>query len=124
MFKQTRVIWVMLGAMILLTSQNFVVEAQKSSKNVWSDPVVQVKTKTPPPPPPTKKGPRKPPPPKIQLKPLLTLEFKILKRGEDGKAQEVNPYSTFYTGDLIQIKVKPNQDGYLYILNNNEGQDQ
>jgi hypothetical protein len=115
-----------LSTIVLMSLQFVAFGAQgKGSANVWSDPQVKVKVKTPPPPPP-KKGPRKPPPPrpKIQLKPLLTLEFKILKRGENGTAYEVNPYSTFYTGDQIQIRIKPNQEGYLYILANNEGEDQ
>ncbi|MEW6127947.1 MAG: DUF4384 domain-containing protein [Acidobacteriota bacterium] len=126
MKKKAQIYLSVLSAIILAAIQVPVAGAQgKGSANVWSDPVVKVKPKATPKPTPKPGKPKpRPPRPKVQLKPLLTLEFKIVKRGEDGTPLEVNPYSTFYTGDWIQIKVKPNQEGYLYILSNNEGLDQ
>jgi hypothetical protein len=126
MHKKAQSYLAVMSAVVLMALQCVVAGAQgKGSANVWSDPQVKVKAKTPPPPPPkTTKRPPRPPKPKVVLKPLLTLEFKILKRGENGTANEVNPYSTFYTGDQVQIRIKPNQEGYLYILANNEGEDQ
>jgi hypothetical protein len=55
--------------------------------------------------------------------PLLTIEYRVLKKGEDGSPVETNPGAVFYTGDLLQLRFKPNQDGYLHILQHTEGGD-
>jgi hypothetical protein len=55
--------------------------------------------------------------------PLLTIEFRVLKQGEDGSAVEINPGAIFYTGDQLQLRIKPNQDGYLHIIQHTEGHD-
>jgi hypothetical protein len=52
---------------------------------------------------------------------LLTIQWRVLKQSADGKAIEVNPESTFYTGDRLRFAVKVNQDGFLYIIQNTEG---
>ena len=57
----------------------------------------------------------------IIRKPLLTLEWRIMMEGEDQTPEEVSPQTIFHTGDRIQLRVKPNQDGYLAIIQNTEG---
>ncbi|HWP41893.1 MAG TPA: DUF4384 domain-containing protein [Blastocatellia bacterium] len=55
--------------------------------------------------------------------PLLTFEFSFLKRGEDDKPIETNPNAVFFTGDRFRLRFKPNQDGYLTIIEHTEGKD-
>ena len=57
----------------------------------------------------------------IIRKPLLTIEWRIMMEGEDQTPEEVSPQTIFHTGDRVQLRVKPNQDGYLTILQNTEG---
>jgi hypothetical protein len=61
------------------------------------------------------------PRPRVERVPLLTLEWSVFKVEGDGTKHEANPNAIFYTHDKIQLAVKPNQPGYLYILNQNEG---
>jgi hypothetical protein len=55
--------------------------------------------------------------------PLLTLEFRVLKQSEEGTPVEINPNAIFYTGDQLQLRIKPNQDGYLHIIEHTDGHD-
>lgn len=59
----------------------------------------------------------------VEHVPLLTLEWRILKRNNDGTSQETNPSSMFHTGDRLRLAVKANQNAYLYIIHHSEGQD-
>jgi hypothetical protein len=52
---------------------------------------------------------------------LLTIQWRLLKKDADGKAVEVDPSLPLYTGDKIAFAVKVNQSGYLYVLQNTEG---
>ncbi len=52
---------------------------------------------------------------------LLTLELRVLKLGNSNMAEETNPTAVFHTGDKIRLGIKPNQDGYLYIIGQTEG---
>lgn len=60
---------------------------------------------------------------KVQQVPLLTLQWRVLKRAPDGIGIETNPNTIFHTGDRLRLAVKANQDGYLYIIHHSEGQD-
>jgi hypothetical protein len=55
--------------------------------------------------------------------PLLTLQFRVLKQGEDGSPVEINPSAIFFTGDQLQLRITPNQDGYLHIIQHTDGTD-
>ncbi|HLG17562.1 MAG TPA: DUF4384 domain-containing protein [Blastocatellia bacterium] len=68
---------------------------------------------------------RKPlrPRPRLELTPLLTLEYRVMKQAEDLTPQETNPGTVFHTGDRLQVRIKPNQNGYLYIIQSTEGED-
>jgi hypothetical protein len=59
----------------------------------------------------------------VEKVPLLTLEWRILKRNNDGSVQETNPISVFHTGDRLRLAIKANQNAYLYIIHHSEGQD-
>jgi hypothetical protein len=63
------------------------------------------------------------PRPQVERAPLLTLEYRVMKQTESLLAQETNPGAVFYTGDRLQLRLRVNQDGYLYIIQNTEGQD-
>lgn len=52
-----------------------------------------------------------------------SLEYRIYKRGNDGRPVETNVSSTFVQGDKIQFRVKPNQNGYLYIIQGDEAKE-
>jgi hypothetical protein len=54
---------------------------------------------------------------------LLTLQWRIVQRGDGNVKIEADPASEFQTGDQLQIAVSPNQDGYLYIFHYMDGQD-
>ncbi|HYP28211.1 MAG TPA: DUF4384 domain-containing protein [Blastocatellia bacterium] len=56
----------------------------------------------------------------VERAPLLTLEYRVMKQDEELVPREANPQSVFYTGDRLQIRIKANQDGYLYIIQNTE----
>ncbi len=127
MNKKAQFYLAILSVVALMSVQLAVAGTQgKGTSNVWTDKVYKPKPKPTPQPKPTPGKPRPKPRPKPApvMQPLLTLEFKILKRSEDGKSQEVNPYTTFYTNDRLQVRVKVNQEGYLYILSNNDGEAQ
>jgi hypothetical protein len=61
--------------------------------------------------------------PKVEQAPLLTLQWRVLKRMDDGSSLEVNPITVFHTGDRIRMAIMANQNGYLYIIHRSEGQD-
>ncbi|HNB69972.1 MAG TPA: DUF4384 domain-containing protein [Acidobacteriota bacterium] len=61
--------------------------------------------------------------PKVKAPLPLRLELQLLKKMPDGRAETVNPLSTFFTDDQIRIWVRPNQDGYLYVFNHSETPD-
>src|ERR1700754_2038055 len=62
--------------------------------------------------------------PKVIIRaPLLRLEYKIVKKAEDGKPVETSSTAIFQNNDLLQLRIKVNQDGYLHIIQNREGND-
>lgn len=46
----------------------------------------------------------------------LGLRYSVLKRDSAGKFAEVNPDSTFHSGDRIRIQVEANTTGHLYVV--------
>jgi hypothetical protein len=59
---------------------------------------------------------RKRPASRIERAPLLSLEWRVLKRGLEGTPTEVNPNILFHAEDLFRLAIKVNQRGYLYII--------
>jgi hypothetical protein len=46
----------------------------------------------------------------------LGLRYAVLKRGEGGQYNEVDPDTSFRSGDRIRLKVDTNTSGYLYVV--------
>ena len=46
----------------------------------------------------------------------LGLRYAVLKRDEGGQYQEVDPDTSFRSGDRIRLKVDANTSGYLYVV--------
>lgn len=90
--------------------------AQKSKAPVWYATASVTRVKKP-----DRKV--KKPLPKKQTVPLLTLQWRLMERGEGNVKLEVDSAKEFHTGDYLQMAVTPNQDGYLYILHYMKGQD-
>jgi hypothetical protein len=44
-----------------------------------------------------------------------SVQYRILRRGDDGSYAEVAPQATFRAGDRIRLTVEPGDDGYLYV---------
>jgi Domain of unknown function (DUF4384) len=91
--------------------------AQKQGAPLWYD-VVTVKRVSKP-----NRQPAGPAPRKTQRAALLTLQWRVLKRSEDGKAEETDATKGFQTGDKVKLAITANQSGYLYIVNQPEGKD-
>lgn len=60
---------------------------------------------------------------KVQVAPLLTLQWRLLVRGNGNIQQEVDPSQEFSTGDQLKLAITANQDGYLYLISQPEGKD-
>lgn len=105
-----------LGALFIQTLFSGYALAQ-TSKLVWDKDVDTVKRVAKPG---RKPSPRRKP---VMQAPLLTIQYRLVKRGERGEFIDTNPSSIFFSGDQMKIAVTPNQDGYLYILHNTQGQD-
>jgi Domain of unknown function (DUF4384) len=64
------------------------------------------------------------PPLKTQRAALLTLQWRLLKRGENNVQQEADPNQVFHNEDQLKLAVTTNQNGYLYVIhrmNNGDG---
>lgn len=61
--------------------------------------------------------------PAVQLSPLLTVQYRVLIRRPNGTAGESSIASVFHTGDKLRLGVTANQDGFLYVIHQKEGQD-
>jgi hypothetical protein len=62
--------------------------------------------------------------PKTQQAALLTLQWRLLKRGDNNVQLETDPNQVFRTGDRLKLAVTTNQNGYLYVIhrmNNGDG---
>ncbi|HKG23841.1 MAG TPA: DUF4384 domain-containing protein [Blastocatellia bacterium] len=88
--------------------------AQKNNPLIWAGPV-KVKRVSKPYTKPASKL------PKVQLVPLLTLQWHLLMRGNGNVRQPVDSNLTFETGDQLKLNVTTNQDGYLYVVNRTAG---
>jgi hypothetical protein len=55
---------------------------------------------------------------------LLTLQWRVLKRGNGNVQQEADPRQVFHNEDQLKLAVTTNQGGYLYVIhrmNNGDG---
>lgn len=70
-----------------------------------------------------KPNPKRNPDRKIERTTLLTVQYLLLKRRPDGKQSEVSPVAQISTGDQLRLSVTANQEGYLYVIHQYEGED-
>lgn len=61
--------------------------------------------------------------PKVEMAPLLTVQYRVLIKRPDGTEGESSLASVFHPGDQLRLGVTGNQDGFLYIIYQKEGQD-
>ena len=92
------------------------VDAQKQGAPLW-DSVVTVNR--------VKKPDRKAPPlPRTQQTNRLTLQWRLLERGDNNVQKEADPSQVFHNEDQFKLAVTTNQGGYLYVIhrmNNGDG---
>lgn len=103
----------------LLIPANFVpaVGAQKEGAPRWYAEVTVDRVKKP-------DRPTVHPLPKTQPAALLTLQWRVLKRGDNNVQLEADANQVFRTGDRLKLAVTTNQKGYLYVIhrmNNGDG---
>lgn len=67
------------------------------------------------------RGRRKRPP--VQRSPLLTVQYRVLIRRPNGTQGESSLASVFHSGDKLRLGVTANQNGFLYVIHQKEGQD-
>lgn len=61
--------------------------------------------------------------PKVETAPLLTVQYRVLIKRPDGSEGESSLASVFHTGDQLRLGVTANQDGFLYVVYQQEGAD-
>jgi len=93
------------------------VSPAQTNKLVWDKDVGSVKRVAKPG---RKASPRRRP---VMQAPLLTIQYRLIKRAEGGGSGDTSPSTVFFTGDQVKIAITPNQDGYLYIIHNTQGRD-
>ena len=59
----------------------------------------------------------------VMQAPLLTIQYRLIKRTIGNAFADTSPSAVFFTGDQVKIAITPNQDGYLYIISNTQGRD-
>src|SRR4030095_15247321 len=92
-------------------------DAQKQEKVLWY-PVATVNRVNKPDRPVTR------PRPTVQTAALLTLQWRLLKRGNGNVQEEADPAQVFHNEDQLKLAVTINQNGYLYVvhqMNNGDG---
>ena len=102
---------------LLMVAAWFSSAAAQTDKLVWDKDIATVKRVAKPG---RKPGPRRRP---VMQAPLLTIQYRLIKRTEGGAFGDTSPSTVFFTGDQVKIAITPNQDGYLYIINNTQGRD-
>lgn len=85
------------------------------AQNRWDDPVVIRRMPSAPNRRPAPRQPRRTAP-AMQRAALLTLQWRLLKFTDDGLRKVVSADETFSPQDRLVLSVKPNQNGYLYIV--------
>lgn len=61
--------------------------------------------------------------PRVETAPLLTVQYRVLIKRTDGSEGESSLASVFHTGDRLRLGVTANQDGFLYVVYQKEGED-
>lgn len=106
----------LVGAGAFLTAHLPAARAQSKNPLVWQRPVVIKRVSKP-----GRVAAR--PRPKKETVSLLTLQWNLLERGNGNIKEPADPNVVFRSGDQLKLAVTANQNGYLYIINQPEGQD-
>jgi hypothetical protein len=61
--------------------------------------------------------------PKAETTPLLTVQYRLLKLRPQGTQLDIHPASQVFAGDMLRLAVTPNQEGFLYVIHQYEGED-
>lgn len=99
--------------------------AAQSPSLMWGKPVQVTRVEKPRRTPPKPRPKAKPQAPVVQLSPLLSLRWSVLKgawaNAPDGKKPtSANPETPFRVGDHLQLVIEVNQDGYLYMIQDSD----
>jgi Domain of unknown function (DUF4384) len=105
----------LIGVLLVLLGLGLSSAQAQESSTTWDKPQ-QVQRKTKP------KRVSKPHP-KVQLKPLLTVQYRVLIKRPDGTEGEASVASVFHPGDQLRLGVTANQSGYLYVIHQKENED-
>lgn len=97
----------------------------QSPSLMWGKPVAVTRVEKPRRTAPQPRPKAKPHAPVVQLSPLLSLRWSVLKGAwakapDDKKPAAANPETPFRVGDLLQLAIEVNQDGYLYMVQDSD----
>jgi hypothetical protein len=113
--------YLLIGCLVIAAGVGVVpgsfVSSAQTNKLVWDKDVETVKRVVKPG---RKPGLRRRP---VMQAPLLTVQYRLIKRANGDSFTDTSPSAVFYTGDRVKIGITPNQDGYLYIIHNTQGRD-
>jgi len=103
---------------IIVSGISASVVGQKKSSLFWDPPPTTIHR--------VQKADRRPsrPLPAKQTGTFLTLQWRVLERGNGNVQKEADPNQVFHNGDYLKLAVTTNQNGYLYIIqrmNNGDG---
>jgi hypothetical protein len=112
---QSGLVFAMMAIIALSNLSGFARDDAAGFTGVWVTEKVITRKKKP-----DRAAPVTPPPVRQKVR-LLTIQWRLIKQNRDGKAVEVDPALPLYTGDRIAFAVKVNQNGYLYMLQNTQG---
>ena len=99
----------MVVTLLLVSGVPGVVVGQKKSSLFWDQPATIYRVK---------KADRRPshPLPAKETGTFLTLQWRLLERGNSNVQQEADPNQVFHTGDQVKLAITTNQNGYLYVI--------
>lgn len=104
-FKFTMVV-----ASLIVSGVSATVVGQKKSSLFWDPPPATIHR--------VQKPDRRPsrPLPAKETGTFLTLQWRLLERGNGNVQKEADPAQIFHTGDQLKLAITTNQDGYLYVI--------
>ena len=110
-FRLSKTCLIVVAALTMLVPAIFVpsVDAQKQGAPLWEKTVTVKRVQKPD---------RKPPStlPETQRVKLLTLQWRVIERGNGNVQKEADPSQVFHNEDQLKLAVTTNQDGYLYVI--------
>ncbi len=95
---------------LIVSGVSVTVVGQKKSSLFWDPPPATIHR--------VQKADRRPshPLPAKETGTFLTLQWRLLERGNKNVQQEADPTQVFHTGDQVKLAITANQTGYLYVI--------